>query len=226
MFPSAGNFGYGNWGYGLLSSYGTLSLTAQSPVQVFVEPLTVAEVKSYLNIPERSPVDAEEDDTIAGFISAAREIAEIYQGRDLVKKQWDLVVDYFLTYSIRLRAPLVSVDLLQYTDKTGIVKTLTAGTDFFVDTHKQPGIVTPVYNTVWPSFVAQPSSSVLLRFTSGYSAADGFWNEAGKRLKVGMKLLISEWYNNRLPFERNGTIAEHLGGVTALLSYGQLDRHH
>lgn len=227
MFPSSGNFGYGGWlGYGYISPYGTLNLTPQSPSQVFEEPMSVAELRTYLNLPLRSPVDAEEDDTLAGFISAAREVAEIAQGRDLVRKQWDLSLDYFLRYAIHLRAPLVSVDLFQYTDHSGVVKALVSGTDFFVDTNKQPGLVTPQWNTTWPSFVAQPSSSVLVRFTSGYSLADAFWNESGKRIKTGMKLLISMWYNNRLPFEAVSSIAEYPFAVTTLLEYGALPRAH
>lgn len=211
MFPSLYS-GYGR------CSYGTLSLTAQSPSQIFAEPLTIAEVKSYLLLPLRSPVDPQEDDTILTFISTAREIAEIEQGRDLVRKQWDLSSDYFWSYTIELRDPLISVDLFQRTDNNGVVTALVQNTDYRVDTSKRPGIVTPVYNATWPSFTAAPSSAVLIRFTSGYSSTDAFWKESGRRLKLGMKMLISEWYNNRLPIDKDSEYAK------SLFRYGALER--
>lgn len=225
MFPDFGNPGYGYDGL-LYSSHGTLSLTPQSPAQIFAEPLTVAEVRTYLNLPLRSPVDAEEDDTLAGFISAAREVAEIAQGRDLVRKQWDLTLDYFPSWAVRLRSPLISVDLVSYRDSGGNATSLVGATDYLVDTNRQPGIITPVYNGFWPIFTPNPSSAVLVRFTSGYSATDAFWNDSGRRLKVGMKLLISMWYNNRLPFEAVSSISEYPYAVTALLEYGSLPRSH
>lgn len=211
MFPSL-YYGFG------LSRSGSLSLTAQSPTQQFTEPLTVAEVKSYLLLPLRSPVDPEEDDTILGLISTAREIAEIEQGRDLVRKQWDLVNDYFWSYSVELRDPLVSVDLFQYTDKDSVVTALVQNTDYRVDMSKRPGIVTPLFNTTWPSFTAAPTSAVLIRFTSGYSSTDAFWKESGRRIKLGLKMLISEWYNNRLPIDKDSDYAK------SLFRYGALER--
>lgn len=99
--------------------YGSLNLTSSSPQQSFTEPLTLAEVKAYLLIPDRSPADDAEDDLLEGMITAAREEAETQQGRDLVEKQWDLSLDYF-PCEIRLRAPLQSVDLVKYKNSDGV----------------------------------------------------------------------------------------------------------
>jgi uncharacterized phiE125 gp8 family phage protein len=223
---SWGSFGfYGGYSalglYGV--SYGSLSLTVASPPQSFDEPLTLGEMKSYLKVPERSPTDTAEDDEILSLISGAREQAEIMQGRDLVRKQWDLVHDYWRYPWLELRAPLVSVDLVQYKDSTGIVTPLVADTGYVVDTAKQPGIIVPPYNTIWPSFTPWPTSAILVRFTSGYSASDAFWNDAGGRIKNGMKLLISAWYNNRLPFELGSKVTqEYPYAVTSCLEFGSL----
>lgn len=213
MFPNL-NYGYSYPG----SNCGSLSLTAQSPIQQFTEPLTVAEVKSYLLLPFRSPVDPEEDDTILGMISTAREVAEIEYGRDLVRKQWDLSLNYFFTYAIQLREPLVSVDLFQYRDNNGVTTVLTQGTNYLVDSNIHPGIVTPLYNALWPTFTPYPTSAILIRFTSGYSATDAFWKESGRRIKFGMKQLVSEWYSNRLPIDKDSTYAK------SLFSYGRMER--
>ena len=233
---SWGPFAGGGSGWGAYSNillypaydgYGSLNLTQQSPAQTFVEPLTNAEMYSYLKIPARSPVDPEEDDFITAMISGAREQAEILQNRDLVRKQWDLVYDYFMSYRIQLRAPLVSVDLAQYMDSTGAVTVMTEGPNgnYIVDASKQPGSVSPPYNGTWPSFTPWPSSALQFRFTSGYSNTDPFWKDSGARIKIGMKLLISAWYNNRLPFEKGAAATqEYPYAVTSCLSYGALAR--
>lgn len=221
--PFGGALGGLTWG--MLAPYGSLNLTVKSPPQSFDEPLTLGEVKDYLKLPQRSPADPDEDATILAFMTAAREVAEILQGRDLVLKQWDLLFDYFFKYQYPLREPLVKVDLLQYTDSAGVSTPLVEGVDFLVDKNKHPGIITPMYNRTWPVFTALPSSAVLIRFTSGVAPNDTFWSDAGTRVKIGMKLLISEWYNNRLAYSNaSKAIQEYPMNVTALLSFGSLLR--
>lgn len=203
--------------------YGSLNLTVASPPQSFTEPLTLSEVKSYLKVPERSPMDEDEDNELLALISGAREQAEIMQGRDLVRKQWDLSHDHWPCHRIELRDPLISVDLVQRKDSSGVTTTLTENTDYIVDLAKHPGAITPPYGATWPAFVPWPSSALLFRFTSGYAPNDAFWNDAGGRIKNGMKLLISAWYNNRLPFEVGRVAAlEYPYSVTSCLEFGAL----
>lgn len=225
IFGGTGPYGtYGNLGlYGALVAYGSLNLTETSPPQSFIEPLSLETVKNFLKVPIVSPADTAEDAELSMFITAAREQAEILQGRDLVQKQWDLHQDYWPSYRIELRRPLVSVDLVQYKDSTGTVTTMTENTDYIVDTNKQPGLICPPYNGTWPTFAPWPSSSILIRFTSGYAPTSSFWSDTGARIKNGMLLLISSWYNQRLPFERGaGAIQEYPFAVTSCLSYGSL----
>lgn len=174
---------------------GSLNLVVASPAQSFTEPLTVAEVEQFLRLPSLSPVDDDRDTLLESLIIAAREVAEIEQRRDLVEKQWDLSLDCW-RYPIPLREPLVSVDLVQYTDSAGTVTTLSENTDYIVDTAKHPGVICPPYGAIWPSFTPWPSSPILIQFTSGLSATDIFWSDAGQRVLLGMKMLIAHWYNN------------------------------
>jgi uncharacterized phiE125 gp8 family phage protein len=206
--------------------YGSLTLAETSPVQSFTEPLTLSEVKKYLNLPERSPTDSAEDDMISGMITAAREEAETQQGRDLVEKQWDLSLDYF-PCEIRLRSPLQSVDLVKYRKSDGTYTTLTADVDYIIDAAKQPGRLIPVYSGSWPSFTAWPSSAVTVRYTSGYSPASVFWSDSGKRIRQGMLMLISEWYNNRIPMSYDlsvGGTNQTVDRIMTLLRTGRLER--
>jgi uncharacterized phiE125 gp8 family phage protein len=162
---------------------------------------------------------------LTSLIVAAREQAEILQGRDLIRKQFDLCLDYWFNYRIELRDPLASVDLFQYKDSSGAVTVMTENTDFIVDTSRHPGFVSPPYNKTWPTFATWPSSAILIRFTSGYASGSPFWSDAGARVKNGMKLLINNWYHNRLPFEKGmDATAEYPYAVTACLSYGSLVR--
>jgi len=212
--------------YGPLVPYGSLNLTDASPPQSFTEILTLSEVKNFLVLQESSPADGIDDAMLEdAFIPAAREVAEWFQGRDLIRKQWDLSFDYW-GYQIELRAPLVSVDLVKYRDSGGNYTTLTENTDYIVDTAKDPGLVMPAYNVSWPSFTPWPSSAVLVRFTSGYSPAHPFWLDAGKRVKIGMLYLISHWYEGRLPFAIGAPqgITEFPFAITNLLSYGSRAR--
>jgi uncharacterized phiE125 gp8 family phage protein len=205
------------------SSYGSLNLTVASPPQSWDEPLTLAEMKSYLKVPERSPTDTAEEDLINSYITGARFQAEIAQGRDLVRKQWDLSHDYWPCHQIELRDPLISVDLVQRKDSNGVVTPLVENADYIVDAGKHPGAIVPPYNATWPAFTPWPSSALLFRFTSGLTNNDVFWLEAGGLVKNGMKLLISAWYNNRLPFEVGRVAAlEYPYSVTSCLEYGAL----
>ena len=184
----------------MLFSYphpGTLTLSASQPS--LQEPLTLQEVKSFLRV---EAVD--EDDLIAMLISAAREQAELFQHRSLVCKSFDLSLSAW-PYAIELPSPLVSVDLVQATGYDGTTIPLALGTSYYVS----GAYVHPLLSTY--------TTSLLIRFTAGYSPDDPFWSHAGARLKAGMLLLISQWYSNRLPF---GTASEMPFAVTHCLSEG------
>ena len=216
-----GTAAVGGGGYGSFGAYGSLNLTETSPQQSWTEPLSLDEVKSYLKVPFRSPVDTDEDAELEQLITAAREQAEILQSRDLVQKQWDLAYDYWPSYRVELGAPLISVDLVQYRDNNGDLTQMTETNDYIVDGAKMPAIIVPPYNSMWPNFVPWPTSSILIRFTSGYALTHPWWSGPGARVKTGMKLLISAWYNNRLPFDKGvGAAAEYPYTVSACLTYG------
>ena len=219
-----GEYLLANSGLYAIDTYGTLALTESSPPQSFVEPLTVAEMKAYLKLPaSRSPVDPAEDQEIADFISAARIEAEVLQGRDLVRKQWDLSLDYWTGGVILLRSPLASVDAFLIKDSTGLVTTLAENTDYIVGAAKTPGVLAPPYNSTWRNFTPWPMSAITIRFTSGVATDSIWWKADGQTVKGGMRRLISDWYNNKLPFEKTREPATEIPfGVTAALSCGAI----
>ena len=220
MYPAFGGLGpygtYGNLGlFGALVAYGTERLTDTSPPQSFAEPLTVAEVVSYLRLPSAMAADAAMESELGAMIASARGRAEIAQGRDLVLKQWDRWHDYWPSYRIELRSPVNSVDLIQYRNSDGVYARLTENTDFIVDKSKQPAVVAPPYNLSWPTFNPWPSSALLIRYTSGVASTDSWWAECGPMVKSGMRLLIKSWFN-REPADE--------GKIQSLLSSGYVPR--
>lgn len=202
-----------------MKTYGALELTVSSPSQRFHEPLTVAQVTDYLEI---TIDEASDIPIIEALIAAAREVAESLQGRDLITKQYDLYLDYFPGCEIELNSPLQSVDLIEYRNSAGTIATYSAA-DYVVDTARS--LVLPAYGTTWPCFTPYPSSAVLVRFTSGYTSTHPFWSNAGQRVRQGMKMLISHWYEERKPVNTDAaSIAELPYTITALLSFGAVQR--
>jgi len=188
-----------------------LTLTVTSPAQTFTEPVTLAQAKEFLRVPVLSPTDSAQDAEIESLITASREMAEGFQGRDLVGKQWDRTLDSFPSVEIELRRPLSTVDLVQYKDSDGTTTALTEDTDYIKDTSK--GLIRPIYGGSWPSFTAWPTSAVTIRFSTSPERVHD-------NIKTGMKLLISDWYYNRLP--RTVARDDIPMGIRALLSYGGL----
>jgi len=188
-----------------------LTLTATSPAQTFTEPVTLAQAKEFLRVPVLSPTDSAQDAEIESLITASREMAEGFQGRDLVGKQWDRTLDLFPGVEIELRRPLSTVDLVQYKDSDGATTALTESTDYIKDTSK--GLIRPIYGGSWPSFTAWPTSAVTIRFSTSPERVHD-------NIKTGMKLLVSDWYYNRLP--RTVARDDIPMGIRALLSYGGL----
>jgi uncharacterized phiE125 gp8 family phage protein len=194
---------------------GSLSLTEDQPA--WTEPFTVGEIQKFLNLPERNPPDLAEEDLLQSFIQAAREFAEIAQGRDLVRKQWDLLI--YPGDEVSLRSPLASVDLVQRRI-AGSSTDLAEGTDYRVDLVRSRVYLS--YNAgagVWAA-----DEELLVRFTSGYLPGSIFWSDAGARIKTGMRLLISEWFYNRIPFGEGAGPGELPYAVTSCLSHGSIVR--
>lgn len=170
---------------------GVLKLTVTSPLQSYSEPISLDEALVYLGLTTPDPGDFAFLAQIEFLIQAAREQGELFQARDLVAKQWDLSLDSFPACEIELRDPLSSVDLVRYRDSDGTYHTLTENTGYIVDTAK--AVILPPYGGSWPSFTPWPSSAVLVRFTAAAPPVPAV-------VRVGMMMLVSDWFNNKLPF--------------------------
>lgn len=187
---------------------GILTPTATSPPQSFSEPLSIEEMQQFLRLPIYSPADAESELLLDAMIRAARSLAETerYQGRDIAGRQWDLTLDTFPPGGeIELRRELESVDLFTYKDSGGTTRALVENTDYFVDTVR--GLVTTLPSGTWPAAMLWPTSAILIRHTTK--------DYIEEEVRHGLKLLVAQWYEGRLPFDAQANISHSAANAQA-----------
>lgn len=179
------------------------------------------------------------------MITAARLEAENENGRELTPKQWRLDLDAFpgggSPYTwlvatpfgalegnrlfhlsvgagrIGLLDPLISVDSVTYKTGDGTVVPLTENVDYIVDAGKHPGIICPAYQKTWPSGPLWPSGAVQITFTAGFTPST-----VPATIKQGCLLLVSQWYEGRIPYEAIRFVAELPFSVSSLFRNGKL----
>lgn len=213
-----------------------MNLTLVTDATADQEPLSLKEALDYLRI-EHNLDNAQ----VQTMITAARIEAELESGREQARKQWRLTLDRFpVGYSewmglpvkvngmnywckadgvkIVLLDPLATVDAFTYRKATGDVVTMVADTNYIVDTDKHPGIVIPASGQ-WPTDELWPTSAVQLTFTAGATP-----ETVGANIKQGMMLLVSQWYEDRIPFTAIRFAAELPFSVTSLFRNGKLWR--
>lgn len=180
-----------------------------------VEPVTLADAKAYLR------VDFDTDDVlITALITAAREMCEQKMNRAIYNQTYVLSLDQFnygdwrstipmerrnplrfsaLWESMALRLPmprLVSVTSITYLDVTGTLRTLDPST-YNVDASSEPARIVPAINLTWPTTDYYIPGSVRVTYVSG-SYGDGVTvDSCPTSIKLAVKLLIGQFYENR-----------------------------
>ncbi len=159
---------------------------------VATEPITLAEVRQHLRLPENEV----EDNLLLSLITTARSYCEHYTRRALAEQTLEVYLDRFLsTDPIELPCPpLQSVTEIGYKDSVD-VETILSPSVYLVDVDCEPGQVMPVFGMSWPVFTPLPSSPIRIRFVAGYE-------ELPVSIRLAMLLLIGHWYENR---EATGT---------------------
>lgn len=173
---------------------------------VATEPITIAEVRQHLRLPENSTEDA----LLMSLITTARSFCENYTRRALAEQTLEAYLDRFPVSGVIVLPcpPLRSVIEIGYKDSTGEESILPTA-DYLVDADYEPGRVLPAYGTIWPVFTPYPTSPIRIRFVAGY------W-ELPVSIRLAMLLLIGHWYENR---EATGTASSVIDfSVHALLA--------
>lgn len=161
-----------------------------TPVQL--EPISLAEVRQHLRLPENEV----EDNLLMSLITTARAYCEQYTRRALSEQTLEIYLDRFpIQGSIILPCPpLRSVTEIGYKDGSGN-ETILQTSNTVVDTDCEPGRVMPAFGSTWPVFTPFPSSPIRIRFVAGYE-------DLPAAIRLAMLLLVGHWYENR---EATGT---------------------
>jgi len=156
------------------------------------EPITLAEVRQHLRLPENEA----EDTLLSSLITTARSYCEHHTRRALVQQTLEVYLDRFPSPDpIELPCPpLQSVIEIGYKNSTG-EEAILSPSDYLVDADCEPGRILPAVGTNWPAFTAYPASPVRIRLVAGYA-------ELPVSIRLAMLLLIGHWYENR---EATGT---------------------
>jgi uncharacterized phiE125 gp8 family phage protein len=150
------------------------------------EPLTYAEVKSYLRLNDDS-----EQSLVTSLITAARGIVEGHTWMPLISQVWAMQFDKdeLNTLIVNInKAPLISVDNVTYYDGTNTTATLSA-TNYESDIYGTPGrfrlkSVPSVYDRM---------NALQVNFTCGYANAAS----VPQPIKQAMYMIIGHLYENR-----------------------------
>lgn len=150
--------------------------------------LTLQEAKDHLRITSSSY-----DDYINTLIAAVQDFVEEGYDLSLTQETFDLLLDEFPTespYAIEIwKWPVSGITSVKYTDSDGNTQTVDSA-DYTTDTYSRVTRITP--DDSWPTAKDIPNA-VQVRFTTGFANPESIPED----LKLAMKLIIGDWYDNR-----------------------------
>ena len=167
------------------------------------EPVTLEEARSQLRVS-----DSSEDGLIAGYLLAARTLAEERTGRVFVTQTWVETFDEHWPRHehhshgrrrgilgrrrIALpRPPLQSVSSITYVDTTGATQTLDPS-QYVVGRYKNIGVIDEAYGVCWPTTRCQVDA-ISVTYIAGYSDT----NPMPETIRQAILLLVGHFYANR-----------------------------
>lgn len=152
------------------------------------EPVTVTEVETHLRLATGS-----ENIYLGTLIAAAREYCELFQNRAYISQTWELTLDEWPCFPIKLpMPPLISITSIKYMDYLNAENTW-AASNYIVDTDSEPGRIALAYNISLPTTILRPINAVKIRYVAGYANAAA----VPLRIKQAILLLIGHMYENR-----------------------------
>jgi uncharacterized phiE125 gp8 family phage protein len=149
------------------------------------EPISLQEARAHLRLDD-------EEEYVAGLITASRRHCEGFQGRAYITQTWDLYLHAFPSELIKVpKPPLQSVAFIKYRDSAGVVRTLESS-EYLVDSFSEPGLIGRSYGRSWPATYPE-INSVQIRFVAGYGSAANVPQE----IKQAILLKVADLYEHR-----------------------------
>lgn len=175
--------------------------------------ITLAEARQQCYIPT-TDTDTTTTALLTLFISAAQKYAENRTWLTLPETQWEYKLDAFPETIELSKAPVISIDSIEYVDGDGVTQTLSSSL-YQVDTDSDPSRIRPIDS--FPSTKEQ-YNAVIITYTAGYDGDVG--RVLPKDIKVAILMMIKYWYDNRdtvLISEKTATALEVPFGTDHLL---------
>lgn len=157
-----------------------------------IDPVSVQEVKYHLYID-----GSEADAYLPGFIKTAVGDVENDTSRKIITQTWDYSPQCWPDGK-KLKIPfgnLQSVTSVKYKDTAGTETTMTATTEYLVETNgDQCGYLVLPYGGTWPSAPLYPSNPITVRFVCGYGATRG---DVPETVKQAIKQKCGSYFQGR-----------------------------
>lgn len=196
-----------------------------------LEPVTIEEARSQCRI-----TDSSEDGLLAGYLLAARSLAERLTDRALVTQTWTETYDHdwptlgrhrhfrpahdgAAPYSRRCillrKAPVQSVSSITYVDTNGAPQTLDPS-QYQVGKRILIGAIEEAYGVSWPAVRCQ-MDAISVAYVAGYASA----GQIPETMRQAILLLVDHFFENRSATVISMTrmsVSELPIGVDALLA--------
>ncbi len=183
------------------------------------EPITELEAFRQLRLiaGDESPAAHQDYAYVQGLITTARRQVEAITNRAMMPQTWEMWLDRWPRQNaIEIPfPPLQSLTSLTYTDVDGDSASLTEGDEITVDTDSEPGRIVLEHDEIWPTDQLHPNNPIKIEFVAGYADATAVPAE----IKHAIKLMVSHWYDNRLPAGTNELAMLPIGIDDLLASY-------
>lgn len=185
-----------------------------SPPAVEDEPVSLAAMKDFLRVDT-----TDQDQEILGLIRAAREQAELHQGRELARKTFDAYFPGWPAGEFELADPLIEVVSLSYRTADG-EEAAVPPEHYVVDAASEPGRVRLARGATWPAGELAPGAPVRIRCVAGHAP-----ESVPAGIVAGIKMLVAQWYDNREQAPPPGAGAIRLPfSIESLFDAGRLVR--
>ena len=170
-----------------------------------LEPISLEELGLQAKL-DGWPLPSVEDPLLTRNIVASRLHVEAITRRKVLTQTWDYSLEQWPSIN-SIKIPfgnLQSVTSVKWKDTDGAETTLTANTDYIVETNGEAcGRIVLPYLGTWPTGTLYPSKPITIRFVCGWTTAA----LVPDTIKVAMLLICSDFYQNR-----EGTVLTTIGG--------------
>lgn len=174
-------------------------------------PLTLAEVKDYLDIPTTMTVD---DAVLQQMIDSATEWGEKYTWRSFRVKTWRLLLDCFADRITIKRDPVTSItSVVHIVDDSNVT---VPSTVYYLKNNVQNSEILLQENQQWPTNTDKREQAITITFQTGAY-------ECLNSIKTALLRHVAYWYSNRGDCE-DCECAAQLCGVVNIYNQFRIQR--